>query len=365
MELDITRYDLDVVEQIADQEPSRIKEKETSLERTKKAVELMVVSKPIEANYEEEKEPVTEVENSVVEENNIEPEIQESTKQYDLVDKIERNILEGKEKAINVKELMLNNIKKMNNIEIEEEKEVATDVEEPVVENEVTEDVSKEIEEDINISEPVTEVAVEEPEIEIKEEKVVEKPKKKVKEETVEKVMEAARPKVQPIRGRKSTTGTDVDKVFAELNEAKDEVAGIMEKASAAKLEADNTEKTLQEIGAHFDEVEKTFQEAENRQREIEQKLIMALNNQKNLLNQEKKKAENSINEANKRREKTESRIIDFQSRINSTIEQTNSVNEKISHQEEILNALNSFADFGGFNEAVIEEAEQSVRKAA
>ena len=205
-------------------------------------------------------------------------------------------------KPINVKENMLENIKKHSPV---------MENEQNIVYNEEKIEESKEVPVEVN---------------EIKEEIVENK-------EDVSKVSnEVQEPNIN------LTVGEDFDKIKNIRQEVLDKKA----EADKVTKEAEESEKTVQELGIQYTEAQKQYEDALKRNKEIKAKVAAALNSQTSTLENAKRKYETLIEEANKKKQANENKIAEFNPKIKNVEEETMNLNNDTAKAEEFLNAIYS-----------------------
>ena len=232
-------------------------------------------------------------------------------------------------KPINVKETMLNNIRKHS--------EMAETIEKTETE------IKPEIE--------VTEVNIT-PEVEVSE---------SIQPEVGE-VQEAE------VTDDNSVVNTNIDdseinmeKAYEEINNIRQQISSKKEEAENAQQEAEKSDREVQELEVKYTEVQKQLQEAKIKNQEMKLKLLTALKSQTEILNNQTKRYNDLIEEANKRKEANMNVTREIQPKINSTQDETLNINNDTARIEEYLNALssNNIIDFQDANE------EEKVRKIA
>lgn len=219
--------------------------------------------------------------------------------------------IETGRKPINVKENMIENIKKHSEIAVEETKE------EPEVK--------------------VTPKIKEEKEIVVKDEFN----KKMEKDQVVE-----------------VSADVDVEKKYKEIDSIREKVISKKELMEKAKQEADDSDKQVQDLGVQYTEVQKQLQEAKIRNKEMKSKLLAALKNQKETLTIATQQYDRMIEEANKRKEANKNLTAEMQPKIDNTQNETANINNDTARIEEYLNAIISdkFIDFESKNNSLEEE---------
>ena len=326
----------EVIDHEEDSQPNKIKEKLESLENTLvNRVSIPIGTEVEQKAVEVEEQPVTV---SIKEDPDMEPEPEKTTvvvtekendKNFEIFNMKDLEIAEGLEKAINVKESMLFNMKNKNAVKQADivEEHVISDVN-----HEETTSLDKldfllknsngyngSVKENINAESKIEEIP-------------------KSIEQQLSNVV-------------------DLDATFVEIKETRNRIMDITKRADMAEYEASESAKKLQEMSTQFSEAEKALENSQLKSNEMEQRILSILNDEKNKLNQQIQEKETLIIDANKRKEQNDSKIVDYQSRINSTREKENEINERISHQQELLSAL------GWFDNDV--EEEKNTRKIA
>jgi len=297
--------------------PNKIKEKEDSLENTLKRrfnipVQFADNQKNSDNSNEEDYEATTSYEPVVAEasiEKNVTVEENENNHAYELMVMNSNILLEGSEKPINVKENMIANMRRKGNELIRNEEVEINSItpevyEMPEVTSEVEYNINKEVEEESKYGQYGI-------------------------PENIEKILSSA---------------VDFDTTVVAINQTREKVMDVSEKANLAAQAANESDKLLEEVSNKYSAAEKELQEKEKRSREMEKRIITLLQDERTRLSRELQEKENLINDANKRKEQNDGKIVDFRSKINSTLERTNKVDEKISRQEELLNTLVGFS---------------------
>ena len=322
----------EVLANAEDDMPNKIREKEESLQNTlqkRYSIPMMslgnnktnTVAKSYDgyADYSDKK--VTYTAEPAIKSPSEENSNVDSTYQWEVSSIDFRNILEGEEKPINVKEHMIVNMKQkdINDFNdyrgLHESTDIGNQKAEPIYEEHV---VIEEKDEEIQFAEPV-------------------------------KPFEQAKPEIGkygiPANIEKVLSSTfDFDNTMVAIHQTREEYKNVTEKANIATQAANESEELLQKVSSEYSEAEKQLKEKEKRSQEMEKKIISILNSEKNRINKEMQEKETLINNATRRKEQNDDKIVDFQSKINSAKEKENEIDEKISRQEELLNTLVGFS---------------------
>lgn len=304
MALNITQKDIKVVrDNEVDALGNKIKLKSASLAN--------LINHRVIVPFENIKEPVVNVSEPVVAENN---------KSFNLIPNDFNQMVSGGERPINVKEKMIDNMSEKYDrvISVIPGSVFPSQPEpqnEPVIENTP----------DININDiAVANEAAEKDDVET------------------------------------PTVDYDINKMYQEVNNTREKLLSIREEVANAESDADKSEQKVQELGVQFTETEKSLQEAEEQKQAIQKKIIYELRNQLSTMNAEEQKYNEAIANANQRREESQNKIIDFESRIDDTKQRITAVNDDIARAEEKYNML-----VGINNDQANEMEEPVIRKVA
>jgi len=217
---------------------------------------------------------------------------------WELTPKQYMDYIDGGNKPINVKETMIDNIRK-HSLEVMDEKV---------------------------IDENQTEISNE---VELPQQKKVEEVENKVELDSV-------------VNLNIKNDDVDVQKTFEEINNIRQQVLDKKVEADQAQKEADESDKAVQELGVQYTEAQKQLQEAKIRNSEVKKQVLMAINSQSSTLANAKKQYESVINEANKRKEENQNKIDEINPKIKTVEDETISLNNDTARAEEFLNAIYS-----------------------
>ncbi len=163
---------------------------------------------------------------------------------------------------------------------------------------------------------------------------------------------------------------TEVDRVVNRDNVAFDDISNARELIFNAKAEADKanadalkSEQELSKLSVEETEVQKKLQDAMSRQREIKKQISLALENQQTILLEARKKYNSVISEANKKKEENQNKIIQFQTRIDNTKKQISEIENDISEQQNVLNALRDFGNYDDYMQSMGTETSDVAEK--
>lgn len=153
---------------------------------------------------------------------------------------------------------------------------------------------------------------------------------------------------------------TEIDRVVNRDNVAFDDISNARELIFNAKAEADKanadalkSEQELSKLSVEETEVQKKLQDAMSRQREIKKQISLALENQQTILLEARKKYNSVISEANRKKEENQNKIIQFQTRIDNTKKQISEIEDDISEQQNVLNALRDFGNYDDYMQSM------------
>ncbi len=163
---------------------------------------------------------------------------------------------------------------------------------------------------------------------------------------------------------------TEVDRVVNRDNVAFDDISNARELIFNAKAEADKanadalkSEQELSKLSVEETEVQKKLQDAMSRQREIKKQISLALENQQTILLEARKKYNSVISEANRKKEENQNKIIQFQTRIDNTKKQISEIENDISEQQNVLNALRDFGNYDDYMQSMGTETSDVAEK--
>lgn len=163
---------------------------------------------------------------------------------------------------------------------------------------------------------------------------------------------------------------TEVDRVVNRDNVAFDDISNARELIFNAKAEADKanadalkSEQELSKLSVEETEVQKKLQDAMSRQREIKKQISLALENQQTILLEARKKYNSVISEANRKKEENQNKIIQFQTRIDNTKKQISEIENDISEQQNVLNALRDFGNYDDYMQSIGTETSDVAEK--
>ena len=163
---------------------------------------------------------------------------------------------------------------------------------------------------------------------------------------------------------------TEVDRVVNRDNVAFDDLSNARELIFNAKAEADKanadalkSEQELSKLSVEETEVQKKLQDAMSRQREIKRQISLALENQQTILLEARKKYNSVISEANRKKEENQNKIIQFQTRIDNTKKQISEIENDISEQQNVLNALRDFGNYDDYMQSMGTETSDVAEK--
>lgn len=163
---------------------------------------------------------------------------------------------------------------------------------------------------------------------------------------------------------------TEVDRVVNRDNVAFDDLSNARELIFNAKAEADKanadalkSEQELSKLSVEETEVQKKLQDAMSRQREIKKQISLALENQQTILLEARKKYNSVISEANRKKEENQNKIIQFQTRIDNTKKQISEIENDISEQQNVLNALRDFGNYDDYMQSMGTETSDVAEK--
>ena len=225
-------------------------------------------------------------------------------KEWSLTPKQSIDYMDGSKKPINVKETMLENIRKHS---------------EPIGVNEVVVSVDPEIK--IDVPEQQDEKVENEP-------VVVNEPVSDVKEEI-----------------------GDIRQQFLMKREA-----FVQE-----QVEADESDKKVQDLGVQYTEVQKQIEESTQRREEALRRKTALEKSQSETMRNELKKYDSLFQEVRDRKEKNKLLIQELETKINNGMEEIRIINEDIARIEEETNALS----FDGMVVPTAVEEEQFVKRIA
>lgn len=163
---------------------------------------------------------------------------------------------------------------------------------------------------------------------------------------------------------------TEIDRVVNRDNVAFDDISNARELIFNAKAEADKanadalkSEQELSKLSVEETEVQKKLQDAMSRQREIKKQISLALENQQTILLEARKKYNSVISEANRKKEENQNKIIQFQTRIDNTKKQISEIENDISEQQNVLNALRDFGNYDDYMQSMGTETSDVTEK--
>lgn len=163
---------------------------------------------------------------------------------------------------------------------------------------------------------------------------------------------------------------TEVDRVVNRDNVAFDDLSNARELIFNAKAEADKanadalkSEQELSKLSVEETEVQKKLQDAMSRQREIKRQISLALENQQTILLEAREKYNSVISEANRKKEENQNKIIQFQTRIDNTKKQISEIENDISEQQNVLNALRDFGNYDDYMQSMGTETSDVAEK--
>lgn len=231
-------------------------------------------------NIPYKKEPATQIKS--VKEN-----VPKETVEWNLTPKQYMDSIVSGQKPINVKEYMIENIKRHSEM-VEPEIKVSPEIE-----------VNNQEQAEINVNEP-----------------------------TISSVEQEA--------------NVDVEKAYEEINNIRQQILSKKESAEQAQKEANDSDQYVQELGVQYTEAQKQLQEAKTRNKEMKLKLLEALKSQKDTLINETKKYDDVIEEAHKRKEANRNMTAEIEPKISSTQAEATTINNDTARMEEYLNAISS-----------------------
>ena len=322
----------EVIGNSEDSLPNKIKEKEESLQNTlNNRLSIPILKIETDETTDEytdvsasDVEPQVEMEDSspnYSEDTNNEP----YGNEFDLICFSDKNVFEGNEKPINVKEhMIINMMKKYSKLFVTEEQKFEQDVEESQVEDTYEENTN---EESVDVESEAIQYGM---------------------PANIEKIL---------------VNTVDFDTTVVAINQTREKYKNVAEQANRAEHDAEESDKLLQKISDEYSEVEKQLREKELRSKAMEQKIISLLNNEQNRLSKQLQEKESVINNANKRKEENNGKIVDFKTKISSTLEKSNEYDAMLSRQEELLNTLIDFNT--NFNENRVKSNEKVTGRVA
>lgn len=167
-----------------------------------------------------------------------------------------------------------------------------------------------------------------------------------------------------------NNASTEIDRVVNRDNVAFDDISNTRELIFNAKAEADKanadalkSEQELSKLSVEETEVQKKLQDAMSRQREIKKQISLALENQQTILLEARKKYNSVISEANRKKEENQNKIIQFQTRIDNTKKQISEIENDISEQQNVLNALRDFGNYDDYMQSMGTETSDVAEK--
>lgn len=167
-----------------------------------------------------------------------------------------------------------------------------------------------------------------------------------------------------------NNASTEIDRVVNRDNVAFDDISNARELIFNAKAEADKanadalkSEQELSKLSVEETEVQKKLQDAMSRQREIKKQISLALENQQTILLEARKKYNSVISEANRKKEENQNKIIQFQTRIDNTKKQISEIENDISEQQNVLNALRDFGNYDDYMQSMGTETSDVAEK--
>lgn len=319
----------EVIGNSEDSMPNKIKEKEESLQNTlNNRLSIPILKIETDETTDEytdvsvsEAEPQVEMEDSSPNYN----EEANNENEFDLICFSDKNVFEGNEKPINVKEhMIINMMKKYSKLFVNDESKVEQDVEESQAEDTYEENTS---EESVNVESEAIQYGM---------------------PANIEQIL---------------VNTVDFDTTVVAINQTREKYKNVAEQANRAEHDAEESDKLLQKISDEYSEVEKQLREKELRSKAMEQKILSLLNNEQNRLSQQLQEKESVINNANRRKEENNDKIVDFKTKISSTLEKSNEYDAMLSRQEELLNTLVEFNT--NFNENRVKSTEKTTSRVA
>ena len=238
-----------------DVEPNRIKEKKESLKNTLNNRFNIPMSKDFINNLKE---------------NNL---------SFDVINADLEIIQDGNKKPINVKDSMLENIRKASAYEIAD-----------TVKIEPTEAVKTEIKESVNIS--------------------------------------------------NNNDDSSVEQLINQVNSFREKIDNKMQKIKSEKAEIENLNTMISDLSVQYDEVEKELESARMRELELQNKIIEKFNSQISSLDIELKDISKLSDEVSQQKNETNEKIVEFKKKISMTHDEIDKVNDEINKKEQILALL-------------------------
>lgn len=140
----------------------------------------------------------------------------------------------------------------------------------------------------------------------------------------------------------------DVEKTYEEIHNIRQQVLSKKVEADQAQKEADESDKEVQELGVQYTEAQKQFQDAKTKNMEVKKKVLLALSEQSATLANTKQQYQMLIDDANKRKEQNQNKIAEMNPKIKNVEEETMNLNNDTARTEEFLNAIysNNIVDF-------------------
>lgn len=304
--LNITRKDLKTAtDNDVDKIGNKIKLKSTSLTNTRNNIMNIPI---ISSEKDEEKEEI----------------IDKTDNGYTLNASIIdfETIKEGNSKPINVKEKMLDGIKKHS-------KEIFNLVEEQKIEESLVDELS--IEENNEIDQMIVPESGETPIIDTNKDVEIE-----INSEQTNIINSTI--KEAPVEQKEDSF--DINKEFNDITLTRKEVENIRLTANQAAKDAEKSDEDLKKSFDENNSIETQLKDAEVRSIEIEKELIEALKKQSNTLNANREKYNKIILESNNRREQNETKIIELQNKTAVASDKLSKYQNDIDSKEQILKAL-------------------------
>lgn len=169
----------------------------------------------------------------------------------------------------------------------------------------------------------------------------------------------------QEAENKEPEVGNDlnIEKMYENISNIRQQVLSKKAEADQAQKEADESDKVVQELGVQYTEAQKQLQEAKLRKQEKLIKLSDFIKYQTETLANQTKQYDDLIAEANKRKEANMNMTIGIQSGISSTQDETATINNDIARLDEYLNATSpdNIIDFS----QPIDDQEEKIRKIA
>ena len=134
----------------------------------------------------------------------------------------------------------------------------------------------------------------------------------------------------------------DLNSLIDELAKLKGDLSSKKEKVRIFRLEVEKTDKIIDDLVLEYGEVEKKLSQLEERNRVLEKDLIARIKKQKEQLGVELSDTEKMVTEFEEKQQQNKNKIIDFREKINALSTQIEQVNNNINNKERIINYLDN-----------------------